>query len=397
MPHNGWPRIIRFACLIVTALAFASPPAQAQTQTVSDVIGFLMTNQAVPTSDFERDRAAAEAARDVVSQALLVSLTSTPLGTSSSGFLYRFNPQLGTVERATQTFGGFFVERALTAGAGHASLGFTTGSSSFDELDGRDLRDGSLVTIADKFRDESAPFDTEILTLRIRSVTTTLNGSVGVTNRFEVGAAVPFVNLTLDGSRLNVYRGATFAQAAGSSTASGLGDIALRAKYQLVDVPSGGFSLAGEVRLPTGDEQNLLGAGAAAYKIAGIGSVERGIAAFHFNGGFLRGGVSDELSAAGSASIAVHPRVTLVGELLSRYLWDLSEITFASAPHPTIAGVDTLRLTAGPAGRWLADALAGAKWNVASRIVIDAHVRWAVLQHGLTSSLIPTVGFEYAF
>jgi len=233
--------------------------------------------------------------------------------------------------------------------------------------------------------------------LRIRSVTTTLNASVGVSSRLELGAAVPIVKLTLDGTRVNVYRGTTFPQAAGSATASGVGDVALRAKYQLVSAPAGGVSVATEVRLPSGDEKNLLGAGSTALRILGIGSLERGGVALHFNGGVLRGGVSNEWTIAGGASAAISSRVTIVGEVLGRRLSDLSEIELVAVPHPTISGVDTLRLSGGPAGRQLLDALAGAKWNVANRMVLEAHVRWAVLTHGLTAPLTPTIGFEYSF
>ena len=85
-----------------------------------------------------------EAARDTISRALLVNLTSAPLATSSSGFLYRLNPQLGTVERATESFGAFFVERALTPGRGRASFGISATSAGFDRLNGQNLRDGTL-------------------------------------------------------------------------------------------------------------------------------------------------------------------------------------------------------------------------------------------------------------
>jgi hypothetical protein len=382
---------------IPTLLLSLGAPHSAGAQTVSEVVTFLMTNQAVRTSDFERDRLAAETARDTITQSLLVNLTSVPLTTSSSGFLYRFNPQLGTPERATQTFGGFFLERALTAGAGRVSIGFSTATAAFNRLDGKNLRDGTLVTIANQFRDEPAPFDEELLTLRIRSVTTTLYASVGVGSRLEFGAAVPIVRVTLDGARVNIYRGTAFPQAAGSSTASGVGDVALRAKAQLVSVPGGGVSVATELRLPSGDEKNLFGAGSTALKILGIGSLERGPLALHVNGGVLQGGVSNEWTIAGGASAAIGSRVTIVGEVLGRRLSDLREIELISAPHPTFSGVDTLRLSAGPAGRQLLDALGGAKWNVANRMVLNAHVRWSVLAHGLTAPLTPTIGFEYSF
>ncbi|HEX4933827.1 MAG TPA: hypothetical protein VFV33_11645, partial [Gemmatimonadaceae bacterium] len=118
-------------------------------------MNFLVTNRGVQTDDFQRDRAAAEAASDTIARALLVNLTSVPLVSSSSGFLYRFNPALGTVERATESFGGFFVERALTPGAGRASFGVSASTAAYDNLDGFDLRDGTLQTTANSFADES--------------------------------------------------------------------------------------------------------------------------------------------------------------------------------------------------------------------------------------------------
>ena len=89
----------------------------------------------------------------------------------------------------------------------------TTG---YDRLDGLNLRDGTLVTTANQFRDESAPFDTESLTLKIRTSTLTFFGAYGVTDRLEIGGALPLVQLNIDGSRLNVYRGTSFVQATGT-------------------------------------------------------------------------------------------------------------------------------------------------------------------------------------
>jgi len=91
-----------------------------------------------------------------------------PLASSSSGFVYRLNPQFGTMERVTEGFGAFFVERATTALEGQASFGVSAVTAGFDRLGDLHLRDGSLVTIANQFRDEAQPFDTEALTLRMR-------------------------------------------------------------------------------------------------------------------------------------------------------------------------------------------------------------------------------------
>jgi len=384
------------AVLLALCLISVAAPAAAQ-ETLSDVIRFLVTNQAVPTGDFERDRAAAEAARDTITRSLLVNLTSVPLATSSSGFLYRLNPGLGTVERATESFGGFFVERALGAGRGRASFGVSGSTSSFDKLDALELRDGTLVTVANRFRDEAAPFDTESLTLKLRSNTMTVFGSLGVTDRLEIGGAVPLVSLRLEGQRINVYRGSTFLQASGMASASGIADVAVRAKYTLVAGRRGGVAAAAELRLPTGDEASLLGAGSAAYRLTAIGSFEEGRLGVHGNAGIVRGGVSDELTFAGAASYAMHPRVTLSGELLARHVPELRDIRLDARPHPTIAGVDTLRLVAGTSGTTLANAVAGFKWNVSRTLVIGGHVAWPLISRGLTAPLTPSLALEYAF
>src|SRR5690606_32287745 len=111
-------------------------------------------------------------------------------------------------------------------------------------------------------------------------------GSVGVTDDFELGAALPLINLSVEGQRLNVYRDEPFLQASGEASASGIGDAALRAKYTLVRGANGAFAAAAELRLPTGDADNLLGAGAAAYRFLGIGSFETGRVTVNGNGGF---------------------------------------------------------------------------------------------------------------
>ena len=392
-----------FTALIASALLGLSPhPALAGQQaqepsTVTGIIDFLVTNQAVQTGDFERDRAAAEAARDAITRALLVNLTSVPLASASSGFVYRLNPQLGTMERATESFGSFFVERALTAAQEQVAFGVSVATSSFDRLGDLELRDGSLVTIANQFRDEAAPFDTEALTLRLRSSTLTLFGSVGVTDRFELGAALPLISLSVEGERLNVYRDEPFLQASGEASASGLGDAALRAKYTLARGATGAVAAAAEIRLPTGNADNLLGAGAATYRFLGIGSFESGRLTVNGNGGLVFGGVSDEVNLAGAAAYAVGPRVTVGGEVLVRRVADLRDLSLVAEPHPSVSGLDTLRLAPGESAMTLTRAIAGFKWNVNHTLVLGAHVAFPLARRGLTAPITPTIGLEYSF
>ena len=186
--------------LVAMLIAVSAAPAAAQ-ETPLDVISFLVTNQSVQTGDFQKDRAAAEATRDTIARALQVNLATSPIATSSSGFVYRLDPEIGTVTRVSDSFGTFFVERAMTSGRGRASFGASASTAAYDNLDGFNLRDGSLLTTANRFADEPAPFDTEALTLKIRTSTLTFFGAYGVTDRFEISGAVPLVQMDIEGSR----------------------------------------------------------------------------------------------------------------------------------------------------------------------------------------------------
>jgi hypothetical protein len=377
-------------------IVWAAAPAAAQ-QTPADVISFLVTNQSVPTGDFQKDQAAAAATRDTIARALLVNLATAPIATSSSGFVYRLDPELGTMSRVSDSFGTFFVVRAMTSGRGRVSFGASGTSAAYDRLDGLDLRDGTLITTSNQFRDESAPFDTEALTLKIRTSTLTFFGAYGVTERLEIGGALPLVQLHIDGSRLNVYRGQSFVQATGTASASGVADAAVRAKYRLVSTRTAGFAAAAEVRLPTGDEQQLLGAGKAAVKLMGIGSVENAKVGAHGNFAVVRGGVSDEVDGGGAITFAATPKLTVGGELLFRRLSDVRQVIADSAAHPLISGVITQRLVPGATTATLSSAVTGIKWNAHATMVLTAEVLWRMGKGGLTAPFTPTISLDYLF
>src|SRR5262245_44991424 len=262
--------VVRVAAVMTAGACLLARPAGAQT--LSDVLSFLVPNQSVQTGSIERDRAAAAGASATISRALLANLATLPVATSSSGFVYRLNPELGTAERVTDSFGPFFVERALSAGKGQISLGLTFQQQRFTALDGHNLRDGSLVTTANQFRDESAPFDVDRLRLAIGASVATLYGNVGVTDRVEVGFAAPVVSLVIDGSRVNTYRSRQFTQATAHGRTVGLADVVVRTKVTAYREDRTALAAAVDVRLPTGRTEDLLGAGSASVKLSAIGS-----------------------------------------------------------------------------------------------------------------------------
>jgi len=382
------------AALAVLWIFTASPSASAQT--VTDVLTFLVTNQSVSTGSVERDQAAAAATSVTISRALEANLATLPVTSSSGAFVYRLNPELGTVERATQSFGPFFTERALSAGKHQASFGLTLQQLHFTSLDGRNLRDGSLVTTANQFTDEAAPFDVDRLTLNIDASVATLYANVGVTDRLDVSVVAPFVALTLDGTRVNTYRGRTFTQASASARAVGLADLVVRTKYTLFTEDAAGIAAMVDLRLPTGRQEDLLGAGSASVKFSAIGSLEEGRMSAHINTGISVGGLAREFTYGGALALAASGRLSVVGELLGRWIDSPGNIVPVTAPNPLLSGVDTIRLMPDASGLHVLTVVPGVKWNLTETWVLAANVTIPLTTGGLTAPLTPFIGLDYS-
>ena len=384
----------RAGALTIAAMTLAASSASAQS--VTDVLTFLVTNQSVATGSVQQDRDAAQATSVTISRALAANIATLPVTSSSGAFVYRLNPTLGTVERATETLGPFFNERAPGAGRNQASFGLTLQQLHFSSLDGRNLRDGSLVTTANKFTDEAAPFDVDQLTLNIDASVATLYAHVGLTDRLDVGIAAPFVALTLDGTRVNTYRGRAFTQATASARAVGLADLVVRTKYNVYTDESEGLAAMVDLRLPTGRQEDLLGAGSASMKISAIGSIEQQRMSVHANAGVSIGGLAREISYGGAVAMAASGHVSVIGELLGRWIDSPGHIVAVRAPHPQLTGVETIRLTPDSSSLHLVTVVPGVKWNLTETWVLAANVSIPLTSGGLTAPFTPFVGLDYA-
>ena len=146
----------------------------------------LLTEQR-PSGTFVPDAAAAAATTNTVAGLFLVELATLPTVSSSGGFTYRFRPDLGLYERASNEFGPFFTERALRNGRGQAAFGVTYQSSTFGSLQGGDLQDGTFPTNAARFTGAIDPFSVDTLRLELIARTVTPFFSYGLTDRLDVG------------------------------------------------------------------------------------------------------------------------------------------------------------------------------------------------------------------
>jgi Putative MetA-pathway of phenol degradation len=316
-------------------------------------------------------------------RALLTLLSTYPVGSPSGGFTYTFDPALGTFRRTSESFGPIFAERALTIGRDRVSVGYAYQHASYDTFEGINLRQrdpqrgvtfyvphidccsrgGGQVAQGDGSRLTPA-FEGDLvraeLALRLTTDANVLVVNYGVRDRFDVGVTVPFVRVSMDASVLaTIERLSTEAEPEihhfpdgdshvfhASNSAAGLGDLVVRSKYVFLPRQGGGVAGAVEVRLPTGDETNLLGTGGVQGRVFLIGSLTRGRFSPHINAGYtfstpgaLPGtSVRDEINVAAGFDLAVTPRATFAVDFLGRTLLDAGRLREAEREFRYIKG-----------------------------------------------------------
>jgi hypothetical protein len=385
------------AAVLVTAV-LAAFPAPARAQTITDALSFLLTNRSIPTGDFARDEEAATATRDTIATLLKSELGTLPVTASASGFTYRMDPALGGVPvRSTATFGAFLTDRSLTVGRRHLSLAATYQAASFDRIDGRDLRSGTLRATASRLTSDPVPFDVETVTLRIHTDALTFSGNYGVTDRLDIGGALPIEWLTLSGERIDTYRATPVPQATVAASTSGPGDLLLRTKFHLIQNGRAGLGIGAEARLPTGSSVNLLGAARASVKPRLIWSVENNRFALDSSVAYGLGGISDEFDYSAAVTTVASSRLTIIGELSGRRLDSVGRLIDVTSANPRLAGVETIRLSALTGANNRAVVVAGAKWNVKGTWLVTGNVWRSLGTAGLTARWMSTFGAEYAF
>jgi len=386
---------ITFRVVIFLLLLSAAIPAAAQ-QPLTGRLTTLLTAQ-VPSSTFVPDVPAAEATLDTVARLFSIELTSLPVASSSGGFVYRLNPSLGVVERATDGFGPFFTERALRNGRGQTSLGLSYQFSNFSSLQGADLNAGTFPTNAARLSGQTQPFSVDTLSLTLESRTTTAFASYGVTDRLAVGATVPLVTVRFSGTRMRNERGVASLQARESGSSTGFGDVTVNARYLVAGSGPRGVAVGTDLRMPTGREEDLLGSGKTAARLLGIGSWEDGKLSVNVNGGYGVGGASRQLFWGMATTFAVTPKATLVGELLGSRISDLSYVQDVYQPHPLMPGVETMRWLDADRGVVTTVVVAGAKWNVANTWLLYTSLLFRVTDGGLSGRVTPSISFGYDF
>ncbi len=365
-------------------------------------------------------------------------LSSFPLASSAGGFTYRFDPELGVLTRTTDSFGPIYTERADTIGQGRFNFGVNYSSFTFDRMDGLSLRDGDLKLVFTHAPTCTPPciFEGDVITtdLRLR-ITTNITAFVltyGVMDQLDLGVAVPLVKVDMFAQSQAVIQrlatsdvaphthefqgGGSSAVITQSGSASGLGDVVARAKFRLFRQPMGALAMFADVRVPTGDDRDLLGIGVTQVKGALIGSAHFSPVSVHVNGGYTWSAqkkgvkvVPDRIDYNLGIDVAAHPRFTFTAELLGQVVRKTSTVLVQNntyvAQHPNVdATVITTvtavfpRLVVNPVSNQ--NRLSGAvgfKVNPVGNLLLTFNGLFPLDKKGLQDRFTPLVGVDYSF
>ena len=239
-----------------------------------------------------------------INASLISQLTNYPLTNSGGGFTYSFDETLGVMTRSTTSFGPIFSERAETIGKGKWNFGVKYLRFDYDSIDDLDLERGDIAlsfthldtnndgtTVATVYEGDLILANSRI---SVTNDTSVVSAQVGLSDRFDLTVAIPVVRVDLEAALdTRIERLATegfedppahlFTDGTDEATflaagsASGIGDVLLRSKWNFSTQPGRGLAAALDLRLPTGDEDELLGSGSTQARLMLIGSASFGI------------------------------------------------------------------------------------------------------------------------
>jgi hypothetical protein len=368
--------------------------------------------------------------------ALTSQLATVPLPSPASGFTYMFDTATGTFIRSTRSFGPILTDRGETIGRGKIAFGYTYQFFSYDHLDGVPLTDVPAIFTHDNAEAGGGRADIVATSNTIEATVSQFTGALtyGLTDRIDLSLAVPVSHTRLSLlSNATIYRLGTGTNLAvhyfrdpdtiggyGSTkqyfaedSAAGIGDLVARVKGTLMREGSRALAAGLDVRLPTGDERNLLGSGAAGLRpfaafSSSIGPLSpHADIAYQWNGesvlaGEVRTGrkadLPDQFAFAVGADIVLGGRLSTIADVFGERVINSPRLTSQMSTRTGVAGTVTLRdISFASESYWASAASFGLKANIAQRLLAVFNLRFALGDGGLTDRLSPLVGMEWAF
>jgi hypothetical protein len=202
-----------------------------------------------------------------------------PVVSASAGFTYRYNPQLEVFERTSETLGPLFLERPDTLGQGKFNVNVSFQYVELNELDGvrtneLEARDPIVIRVTD-LDGTLRGFTAERLRYNFKLINhiVGISATYGLLDDLDLNILVPiiFTDFDVTATRQQLFVAGPDAVfeprprppfgAGLNGHKNGIGDILLRAKYQLPrwDILRSAMGL--QLRLPSGNQDDFQGTG----------------------------------------------------------------------------------------------------------------------------------------
>ncbi|MDX1648006.1 MAG: transporter [Longimicrobiales bacterium] len=369
---------------------------------------------------------------DIFTGAIASNISNFPLSSTVSSQTFTFVE--GVPVPTSSSFGPIFAERAQTLGRGRFDVGFSYTSLGFERLRGAPMEALELTFLHENvdFPNCDVIFDGDCsqfgfpsweqdrinldLDLDIRAEIYAFTAVFGVTDWLDLGVAVPVVQIGIDGMSVATVSPAVIddvphffggtaespelsANSFVDGSATGIGDVAARAKFKFLDSETLGLAVLGEVRLPTGREEDFLGTGSVQSSGLLIASATYDAFSPHVNFGYS---VKEEAVGPDAFTFAagfdqrLSEWATFIADVLGEVqMGDSAEFPeSATYEWPTER---TVGLTNIPNRR--DDVISGAlgfKFRTQSGIVLWTNALVALNDGGMRDRLAATFGFQWA-
>jgi hypothetical protein len=282
---------------------------------------------------------------EFLTDAIAASAANLPLSATTSGVTFRFVG--GLPVRTSSSLGPIFGERAQTLGQGRFVVGANMSGLNFNSLRGVPL---NQIVLNFSHDDVDPPGlgqplrENDILQVRldlsVNLLVSTVFATWGLSDKVDVGLAVPIVHTGLTGRSTGQFfpfgiptshffagdsaNPVLSASAATFGFSTGLGDIALRTKWSVHDDERAALAVMADARLPTGSEADLTGSAHSSLRGLLLASARLGDFAPHVNLGYaMRGGRNDAVLATGGFDQAMSDWATIAVDVISE--WQVGE------------------------------------------------------------------------
>jgi hypothetical protein len=359
--------------------------------------------------------ASSEQQLTVINDSLRGQLSTLPLPSPASGFSFRFDPAVGALVRATESFGPIYSQRADTTGKNKITIGASYSRFTFNTLDEQNLvDDGIKVTfLHDRptpgCPPAGCPFERDTITARIKAEITSdvvlLSATYGVLENLDLSIALPIIHTRIKAegtATINHISAATravhaFANGTDSLTvkdtddSTGVGDLVLRAKYNFWNARYVHMAAGLDLQLPSGSVDNLRGVGTPIVSPVFIASTPSfyGVSP-HVNVGLHLSTNTSKIEHEFFYNVgfdwSVFKPLTFAFDILGRYIIDNQRIRAGQGP----GGTDI-------SGSNIVNASIGVKVNVWKDILGVANVLLPINGTGLRDNATWLVGLEVAF